>query len=571
LKSRHVQAIAGIGMTLGGTVLMPALLLAQGTYNRVPDPNATRVMVSVFKSAEKGLGVQAADAVRSRMNSEFPYKQVYVLPKQDMVATLEASGFPTTDALEPHDQKALAVIMRADEYVSGTVTKTPTGVKVEAQLVLARDNSLIQPLGTFEGKNAGDASSAISKELKEARKQLDGEKKCMNAARAQKYDEAIAFAKEAVTAYPKATLARTCWVNVLITQKAPAQAQLDAARELVALDPKSKTGLEVLAQSYSDLKQSDSAVVALTRLLATDPKNPRLQLRVVEALTILANPAVAKPVVDQAVQDNPGDPDLLKLRWIILLATKEYKEAFTQGDELVKLDTSLADTTYFIRTARAYQADSQMAKAAETAAKGLQKFPNQPSLVFEQIFSLQKAGQLQQALDALDKAQTAKVAVADGNALRIQLLQGLGKTDEVLPFLKKAIAEGDTTNNMRVLALQSAQAVLKKANETKAIPDYDLAVETLKWADGIAPRELKAQAQFILGTAYLYSGQARLTAGDAAKDCKLLKEAKDAFVEAQIMLPKGGTFAPDAMRTAMGAVMQLDQAANQRFASFNCK
>jgi hypothetical protein len=251
--SRHFQAIAGIGLALGGT-LVPSTVSAQ--YNRVPDPNAKRVMVAVFRSGDKGLGVQAADAVRSRMGSEFPFKQVYVLPKQDITATLEASGFPVTEALEPHDQKALATLLRADEYITGIATKTPTGVKVEAYLVLARDNALVQPLGTYDVKGMGDASSGIAKELKEARKQLEFEQKCINAARQQQYDAAIAAAKEGIAAYPKATLARICWANVLVTQKAPAAQQLELAKEIVNLDPKSRPGLAILAQSYRDTQES---------------------------------------------------------------------------------------------------------------------------------------------------------------------------------------------------------------------------------------------------------------------------------------------------------------------------
>ena len=226
--SRHFQALARIGLALVGTLAVPSMASAQ--YNRVPDPNATRVLVAVFKAGEKGLGVQAADAVRSRMNSEFPFKQVYVLPKTDINATLEASGFPITDALEAHDQRALATLLRADEYVTGTVSKTATGVKVDANLVLARDNALVQPIGSYEVKSVGDAAGAISKELKEARKQIDAEKKCINSARDQKYDAAIAAAKEGIVLYPRATLARICMANVMITQKAPAAEQLAIAR-----------------------------------------------------------------------------------------------------------------------------------------------------------------------------------------------------------------------------------------------------------------------------------------------------------------------------------------------------
>ncbi|WP_439643778.1 tetratricopeptide repeat protein [Gemmatimonas sp.] len=562
--SRHFQTLAGIGLALGGT-LVPSVASAQ--YNRVPDPNAKRVMVAVFRSGDKGLGVQAADAVRSRMTSEFPFKQVYVLPKQDITATLEASGFPVTEALEPHDQKALATLLRADEYVTGTVSKGPDGVKVEANLVLARDNALVQPLGTYDAKSVGEASSLIAKELKEARKQLEFEQKCTNTGRQGQFDAAIAAAKEGITAYPKSTLVRICWANVLISQKAPAAQRLEVAKEIVAVDAKSRPGLAVMAQAYKELGERDSAVVTLTKLLATDPKNPRLQKDVVDEL-MSANPKVARPVIDQAVEANPGDPDLLRTRWIILLSQGDFKAAFAQGEELVKLDTSFADTTYFIRTARAYTTDSQPKLGAEFASKGLAKFPNQPSLVYEQIMSLKNSGQLQQALESLDKAEGAKVAVDNSAALRVTLLKELGK--EVLPAIKAAIAAGDTTQNIRVLALQAGNDAYRKAVTSKNLDDFTAAVDVLKYAESVAPNSLKPQAIFLLGATYVQFGQAKLTAADAAKSCPLTKEAKDLFVEAQIMLPRGGSFAPDQMRTLMGAVMQLDPAADARIKVY-CK
>ncbi|WP_434480505.1 tetratricopeptide repeat protein [Gemmatimonas sp.] len=538
--SRHFQTLAGIGLALGGT-LVPSVASAQ--YNRVPDPNAKRVMVAVFRSGDKGLGVQAADAVRSRMTSEFPFKQVYVLPKQDITATLEASGFPVTEALEPHDQKALATLLRADEYVTGTVSKGPDGVKVEANLVLARDNALVQPLGTYDAKSVGEASSLIAKELKEARKQLEFEQKCIEHRRVSRSVSTlpIAAAKEGITAYPKSTLVRICWANVLISQKAPAAQRLEVAKEIVAVDAKSRPGLAVMAQAYKELGERDSAVVTLTKLLATDPKNPRLQKDVVDEL-MSANPKVARPVIDQAVEANPGDPDLLRTRWIILLSQGDFKAAFAQGEELVKLDTSFADTTYFIRTARAYTTDSQPKLGAEFASKGLAKFPNQPSLVYEQIMSLKNSGQLQQALESLDKAEGAKVAVDNSAALRVTLLKELGK--EVLPAIKAAIAAGDTTQNIRVLALQAGNDAYRKAVTSKNLDDFTAAVDVLKYAESVAPNSLKPQAIFLLGATYVQFGQAKLTAADAAKSCPLTKEAKDLFVEAQIMLPRGGSFAP---------------------------
>jgi len=566
--SRHFQALAGIGLALGGTLAVPSIASAQ--YNRVPDPNATRVLVAVFKAGEKGQGVQASDALRSKMNTEFPFKQVYVLPKTDINATLEASGFPITEALEPHDQRALATLLRADEYITGTVTKTATGVKVDANLVLARDNALVQPIGSFEVKSVGDAASAISKELKEARKQLDGERKCINAGRDQKYDAAIVAAKEGIAMYPKATLARICWSNVLISQKAPNEQLLEVAREIVAIDPRSRPGLAALATAYRALGQPDSAVVSLTRLLATDPKNPRLQKDVVEELTRVANPRLAKPVIDTAVMLNPGDPDLLRLRWRILLATRDYKEAFVQGEELVKLDTAFADTTYFSLSAAAMAADSQFQKAAELAAIGLAKFPGNPDLTFTQIVALQKAGQNQQALEALDKAAAAKIPVENGSFIRVSLLKDLNRSAEIVPAARSMIAAGDTTIALRQMVIGIANDQRIAASKSNSADDFALAVGTLKFADSVTTGATKAQAQFLLGATYVAFGQQKLTQAQAQKQCALAKEAKDMFADAQIMLPKGGATNVDAMRQLMGAVMQLDPAADQMVKAF-CK
>lgn len=565
---RNFQAVSGIGLALGGIVLLPELASAQ--YNRVPDPNAIRVMVSVFKAGEKGLGVQVADAVRSRMTSEFPFKQVYVLPKQDITATLEASGFPTTDALQPHDARALANLLRADEYITGSAAKSAAGYKVDASLVLARDNALVQPLGSYDAAKVDGAAASISKELKEARKQLEFEKKCVNLARDNKFDAAIAAAKEGVTAYAKATLARICWANVLVNQKAPDAEIIKVAREIVAIDAYSRPGLALLAQSYRAMNMADSAVLTLTRLLATDPSNPRLQKDVVDAIAKLANPALARPVIDTAVAMNPGDPELLSLRWKILLAVKDYKAAYVQGEELIKLDTGFADTTYFIRTAAAYAADSQFQKSAEFAATGLKKYPAHPSLTFQQIIGLRSAGQGQQALDALTKAIDAKIPVENGAFLRLTLLKELNRNDEILPAARALIAAGDSSTVIRQMIVGIAQQQGNAAVKSKNPADFEIAINTLLYADSVSKGTTKQQAGFLLGSNYVQMSNIKLQAAQAQKSCQLAKDAKGLAADAQIQLPKGGALYADTMRQLMGVATQLDTGADTLIKAY-CK
>ena len=569
--TRKLTTLARIGMAMSGALMVPSLLSAQAGFGtpgqaRVPDPNAKRVMVTVFKAnttnpAEKNIGVQAADALRSRIGSEFPFKQVYVLPKTEINSYLEASGFSTTEALASHDARALASLVRADEYVTGNVSKSAAGFRIEANLVLARDNSLVQPLGVYEAPKIDAAIQLISKEMKEARKQLEFEQKCVNSARDKKYDAALAFAKEGVTAYPKSTLARICQMNVMVEQKAPNADLLNISREIVKIDPRSRPGLARLAESFRQANQQDSSVVTLTALLSTDPTNPRLQKDVVEAIAATANPRIARPVIDTAVAMNPGEPDLLRLRWLILLAVKDYKEAFTQGDDLVKLDTSFADTTYFIKTASAYQADSQFQKAAEAAAKGLQKFVGQQSLTYLQIAALTQAGQNQQALEALDKADAAKIPVENAGFLRLTILQLLGRTEEVIPAAKSLIAAGDTSTTLRQIILKNGDDKRKSAQKNNSAEEYDQALLVFAYVDSVSKGQLKAQAGFLMGATYVTYGQLKLNMAQTNKDCAMAKAATNMFADAQINLP---------MRQLMGAVIQLDPAADAQIKAL-CK
>ncbi len=562
-RSMHTLLLGAGAMVYLGA---PALVEAQA--NRPPDPNAKWMMVSVLRGdAEKDIGLKAADALRSRTRQDLPFREVYVVPKEDMEGTLKASGFPTSEPLLPHDARALAQLLRADEYLTGSVNKTEEGEYViTANLVLTRDNSLIQPLGTGSAKRLDGAARAITSELKEARKQLEFEQKCVNAAREQKWEDAAAAAREGIEAYPNAVLARICLANVMVEQKVGAAELLAVTTEIVERNPRSRQGLSLRAQAFRDLDQQDSAITTLTTLLSTDPSNARLQVDVIDAITKYGNPRIARPIIEDAVKNNPGDPELLRLEWLIMLAVRDFKEAFVVGDELVRLDTAFADTTYFERTAAAYAADSQPQKAAETAARGVAKFPDHPGLNATLVIALRQSGQNQQALEVLNKALAGGVPVEGSGNLKVVLLRDLGDEPGALAAAREAVAKGDSSVAGALVALGGS--AYRVANESKDTTDYDHAIEVLAFADSVASGEQKVQAQYYFGVANLFAGQLRLNMGNEGKSCDLARRAKDHFLEAQINLPKGGAVDPAQTQQLLGSLMQLDGFADQVVAAY---
>ncbi|HEX5830073.1 MAG TPA: tetratricopeptide repeat protein, partial [Gemmatimonadaceae bacterium] len=306
-----------------------------------------------FRSPEdKAAGVDAAEAVRERLQRDVPIRNLWVIPKKDIDNALTNSGYPTDEALNAADSRQLAVQFRADEYVTGQIARQPDGkLKVDARLILSRDASLVQPLPSVVVSKANDVGSQLSREIQAARKQLEGEKECLTLARQKQFDQAIAKAEEGIKEYPRATLARICKANAMAEAKRSPDEILAITKEILDIDPRSRPALRLAYQAYTDKGQQDLATEALTQLLAADPSNVQLQTAVLAELGKQKQYGKAIPIVEAALKENPGDPDLLEMGFLVYLAAEQWKGAVTVGEELAQVDTAAADSTYFVRLA----------------------------------------------------------------------------------------------------------------------------------------------------------------------------------------------------------------------------
>ena len=568
--ARHRQALSLAGLLAG--VLATAPVNPVAAQSRQTVEPAARTAVLTFRSQDKKLGVSAAEAIRSKVSAEFPVKQLWVVPTADINSTLSGSGFPTDEALSANDARELARALRADTYVEGTVTKTSNGVRVNPRLVLTRDNSLTQPLGSVEAGNVGGAASQIAKEMKSALKQLDAESKCVTAFRAKDYQGAVAAARAGVAAYPKSTIARACIANAYSAMKLPPDSIIAVSKEILAIDSTNRTALGLIAPAYQAKGDTAAAIDAWTTLVSTDPGNTRVVEPVVSAIAASGQAARAVPIINKAVAENPGDPRLLDLQFRLLRAAKDWKGAIRAGEDMVKTDTSLADTAYFLRIADAYASDSQPQKASEAISRGVAKFPNNTDLRLYQVQLLRGAGQTQQAEQSL-RQLLASNAKAPGAYVQLAQLQGeLNQPDSALAALHLAKTNGDSANLVGQAALLLGNAQYKKANGTQNLADYQAALRLLSYADSnlTAPTQ-KAQAEFLSGVTQLSVGQQQLKAAQATKSCTAVAAARAAFTDAQINLPKGGQFNPDAAKQALAALQQLSPYADQMGKALKCR
>ena len=558
-------AVSG-AFALAGAQQQQTLLRGQ-----TPGP---RFMVPVLRSQEGNLGVQAAEAIRSRMMSEFPGKTLWIVPKTDIENTLKQSGYPLDQALSTNDTRALAQLLRAEEYVEGTVTRTPAGIRIDANLMIPRGlEGYVQPLPPIEAANLGAAARTLTDHVESARKQLDAARNCSNAVRQKNFPEAMKQARAAIGAYPNSVMGRVCLADIYYEQKLGADSILRVSEEIIKLHPTNRRALALAADAYAEKKDDEKYIQTLTTLLAADPTNTRLQTTVVNALAGSGKANLARPIIDDAVKQNPGDPQLIRLQWLVYLALREYKDAIRIGEEMVRTDTAMADTSFYVRLAGAYAADSQFQKGAEAVARGLQKFPDQPDLLSAQIDLLTKAGQLDQAVEVSRRvlARNPKTPLLNLQVARIFVDRN--QPDSAGQYLRNAVAAGDSAALVGAYALSVGNQVFgaaagnQNADAVTKANDFKKSLEFIALADSLAPSD---NSKFLRGVANLSLGQQLLQQASDRKSCEIGREAKNSFADAQIYIPQGGRAFPDQARQALAGLTTLDGYADRIIKAY-CK
>ncbi len=542
-----------------------AVPVAGASAQRRPPEPVPRVMVTTFQSAEKELGVKAAEELRNRITRDVDARKVFVIPKADIAKTLEASGYPTTEALQPNDAKALATLLRADEYIDGVVTKTPTGVKVEARLILARDQNLGQPLPAVEVGKVEQAAAAISKSYQTAREQLAPEKECYTLFREGKNQEAVQKARSALSKYPNGTIAAVCLANAYSALKQQ-DSVLAVSERIVAADPRNIPALRFLAEIYQT-KNDPKASQVLTRLMAADPSNEKLREDVIVSLVRSNQAATAVPIVEEALAQNPGDPKTLNMAWRLYFAANQFEKALNVGEEMIRADTALADSTYYIRSAAAAASLNNPTRAAQIVSQGIARYPNNASLLVVQANALSKAGQNAQALTAINNALRVNPKVENGYAQKILILTAMNVPDSVMNTIRTAQAAGVDKKTLSQLALKMGSDAYKAGNASKNRTELQRAVSFLTLADQLDP---SASAKFLSGASAFLIGQSAVTEAQDTKSCTLARLAKDSFSTAQENVPAGLQEFPDAAKQLLTAIPQFTPAVDDQIRRF-CK
>ncbi|MDP9204477.1 MAG: hypothetical protein M3P12_03340 [Gemmatimonadota bacterium] len=525
-----------------------------------------RVMIPTLQSADKELGVQAAEAIRNQLQKQTNIRDLVVVPKADINNSLNSSGYSTTEALAPGDAKALATLVRAPQYLEGAVTKTPTGYKIDSRLIISRDMTKGQILPSAQGAKLDDAAGQVARAIKDARRQLAGEESCHNAVAQGKYQEGVSAARSAMASYPNANIVGVCLAEAYLGLKMP-DSVLAVAERVRKNDARNIPALKMLAEVYAAKNDTTKRLEVLGALAAADPTNIRLIQDVVAEYARMRHAQQAIPLVRDLLQNNPGDPALLNLAWLVYLNANDYKGAIDIGNEMVRVDTAAATADFYSRMAAAYAALNLQQKASEMAAQGMRKFPNDPNLALFNAQTLYKAGQLPAALEAAKRTVAANPKNPTGYFLLATIQGGLNRYDDVINTLNQAKLNGADAAALSQIALQQGSNAYKAGQGSKDRADYQRAIKFLQLSDQL---QTSADAKFLLGASAFSLGQSATIDANEKRSCDLARTARDAFTLAQANLPAGGQKYPNEAAQLLTAIPQFTPAVDNEIKRF-CK
>jgi len=541
------------------------------------------MVVPAFAGSDRGLASKATDIVRSRVAAAFPKSELRMISGGDVDDWLRRSGFEENVILSEGELKEMAKKFRADERVTGTAIRADGKVRIAVTLALIRDLRLAQPIAA-EAPSINEAGETVAREIIAARRQLVSLRQCENLLREGKPAAAATAAAVAIEAYSRAVPARVCLLNSLARLDVQPDTTIAVAQATLASDGANPIALEALASALDRAHKESVAAPIWVKLLATDSTNEELTEKVVNALSHGGNAVLAQPIIDRATVQHAENLVLLKLKWLVHLATGDWKGAITAGEQLFAHDPATqSDAEFYVRLSSAYRADSQPLRALSAAAtgaarfpddaglyvaylqllrsegdaalpRGLTAFPESPELHVMAARAFKGVGNTAGALAETKRALAANPRLPHGYLQLAQLEMDAGEIDSAYVAIDKAPAHGEDSSTTAQFALARGNDLFKAATASQKREDFQRAMKFLSLATRLAPT---AAARFLLGASALSVGQSAATEAPTIKSCDLSKLAESSLTEAEINLVSGGSAAPDAAKQYLDHLAKL--------------
>jgi len=308
--------------------------------------------------------------------------------------------------------------------------------------------------------------------------------------------------------------------------------------------------------------------------------NPQQAPELIPVLIEVGAPEKALVIINDQLKQNPGDVPMIENRWKLLQLLKDWKGAIAAGEDMVKFDSSKADTAYFRRQIGAAIQDSQPQLVLQYMAKATTKFPRDPFLLKAYMGELRRQGQRPQAIEVAKKL--AAVDPATGHSTAIALYAELKQMDSAVAYAKQSLVGADSATRDQIG--QGLLGVIRPAMvQAQADTTSPASVRKTNWAevlrlsaavDSIVPT---ANTAFYMSVSAFYVAQFGLDGfTEAARTnrplaCAMIKEASDNLLIVDLNMSRGGRVDPATASALLKATSDMKPGLAQGRQQLNCR
>lgn len=446
----HVARLITIILLAGAPA---ATVSAQIPTRRQPQQSTTlpRLLVAnphSFNVQDSAPAVAIGDGIRGRVD-KIATGQFRVITRAEMNEALKQFGYPADAILAPLTQRVLAQSLNSRVVVVSTLTKDQSGrFAVTSRLAGVNDDAgSVVSATQAAGQQPADLGGKLGESFALAVKAYADAKACVDQSKTAPA-KAAESAKKVLSQMPGNGLANYCLGQLALARgrKADSTEAMRYFGEAVKGDPLSLAAWTQLAAGYEVAGDTTKTIDALLQMLRIAPTNQPLRDLVFKKLLAYGRPELAEQVADEGLKIDPTNADLLDLLANARIFRENYAGALDALDQLIALDSTRADSTFYVKYLVTATASNKpdTARIVRVASRALRKFPENSTLLKQAIGAYSLVGRGDSMLVGLRTLIKFDSVAAVGVALQqADTLQKQKQFKEAEPFVAFAALHGD--------------------------------------------------------------------------------------------------------------------------------
>jgi tetratricopeptide (TPR) repeat protein len=275
-------------------------------------------------------------------------------------------------------------------------------------------------------------------------------------------------------------------VELMAQQPRDALATLRSLLETGSADAET---LELAANAYEDLDETDQAVTTLRRAILVEPKNVRLYLDFASLCVPHQSFQVGIDVVNDGIAQEPNSAQLYFARGVLYVQLADYDKAEADMQKAYELDPNQSLTGAAQALLAVQQND--LDRALDDVERKLAARPNDPLLLYLKADVLAQKGaepdtpEFRRAVECARKAAALRPSLGPAHAVLAKLYMDSGQNQLAADECRRAlkINPRDQTSLYRLIQ------VLRKTGNTGEIPDLLKRLAQLRQRDAAEQKQ----------------------------------------------------------------------------------